>query len=90
MRAHVCVCLNLFAVVDRLQYILSQRLGESDFVGKGYWRHVYRVNYEGQDMALKILNEDQEETRRNKERHRWEAVAMNEVDFFCLFFALLS
>ncbi|CAN0117306.1 unnamed protein product [Ectocarpus fasciculatus] len=53
--------------------------GETDLVGKGYWREVRLGKYQGQDVAIKTLREDQEETDRNKERHRWEAVALDMV-----------
>ncbi|CAM9481153.1 unnamed protein product, partial [Sphacelaria rigidula] len=53
--------------------------GELKFLGRGYWREVHLVNYDGRDMALKTLRDDQQETKRNKERHRWEAAAMDAV-----------
>ncbi|CAM9251098.1 unnamed protein product [Ectocarpus sp. 4 AP-2014] len=53
--------------------------GKTEFLGKGYWREVRLATYQGQDVAIKTLREDQEETDRNKERHRWEAVALDMV-----------
>eukprot|EP00903_Cladosiphon_okamuranus_P009114 g8707.t1 len=51
--------------------------GRTEFLGRGYWREVRKANYNGQYVALKTLRDNQEETKRNKERHRWEAVAMD-------------
>lgn len=61
--------------------------GKSDFLGRGYWREVRRADYNGQEVAIKILRDNQEETKRNKERHRWEAVALDMVRFCraCMF-----
>lgn len=53
--------------------------GETELLGKGYWREVWLATYNGQQVAIKTLREDQEETNRNKERHRWEAVALEMV-----------
>ncbi|CAM9532917.1 unnamed protein product [Ectocarpus sp. 12 AP-2014] len=53
--------------------------GKTEFLGKGYWREVRLATYRGQDVAIKTLREDQEETDRNRERHRWEAVALDMV-----------
>lgn len=53
--------------------------GKTEFLGKGYWREVRLATYQGQDVAIKTLREDQEETDRNRERHRWEAVALDMV-----------
>lgn len=53
--------------------------GKTDFLGRGYWRDVRRADYHGQEVAIKTLRDTQEETKRNKERHRWEAVALDMV-----------
>lgn len=65
------------------QKILKRESGELKFLGRGYWREVHLVNYDGRDMALKTLRDDQQETKRNKERHRWEAAAMDAVSVDC-------
>eukprot|EP00752_Nemacystus_decipiens_P005241 g4757.t1 len=51
--------------------------GKTEFLGRGYWREVRLAHFNGQDVAIKTLRDNQEETKRNKERHRWEAVAMD-------------
>ena len=66
-----------------IQKILNGEAGEAKFLGRGYWREVHLVKYDGQDMALKTLRDDQKETKRNKERHRWEAAAMDAVSVDC-------
>lgn len=53
--------------------------GETEFLGQGYWRDVRLAEYRGQFVAVKTLRDTQEETRRNKERHRWEAAALEAV-----------
>lgn len=53
--------------------------GKTDFLGKGYWREVRRADYKGREVAIKTLRDNQEETKRNLERHRWEAVALDMV-----------
>lgn len=53
--------------------------GETTFVGEGYWREVRLARYKGQDVVVKSLKSTQEESARNKERHRWEAAALMEV-----------
>ncbi|CAM9198247.1 unnamed protein product, partial [Choristocarpus tenellus] len=46
-------------------------------LGRGYWREVYLYKYKGEDIAVKTLRESQKPSRRNLERHRWEAAAMD-------------
>lgn len=57
--------------------------GKTDFLGRGYWREVRRTDYKGQEVAIKTLRDNQEETKRNRERHRWEAVALDMVRECC-------
>ncbi|CAM9106403.1 unnamed protein product [Pylaiella littoralis] len=53
--------------------------GETTYLGRGYWREVRLAEYGGQQVAIKTLRDDQEESKRNRQRHRWEAVALDQV-----------
>lgn len=53
--------------------------GKTKYLGKGYWRDVRLGEFNGREVAIKTLRETQEESKRNKERHRWEAVALDMV-----------
>lgn len=59
--------------------------GETTYLGRGYWREVRLAEYGGQQVAIKTLRDDQEESKRNRQRHRWEAVALDQVGY-CLSF----
>lgn len=61
---------------QELEEILA---GETSLVGEGYWREVRLATYKGQNLVVKTLKSSQEESARNKERHRWEAVALEAV-----------
>lgn len=50
-----------------------------ELIGEGYWREVRKVQYEGKDFALKTLKESQQPTKKNKRRHRFEAIALQQV-----------
>ncbi len=66
--------------------VLQEMLdGKTELVGSGYWREVRLAKYNGQELAIKTLRESQEETKRNRERHRWEAVALDTVRRCSLF-----
>lgn len=60
----------------RCQEILD---GKTSFLGQGYWREVRLAEYKGQEVAVKTLRNTHNESARNKERHRWEAVALDMV-----------
>lgn len=53
--------------------------GDTTFVGEGYWREVRLASYHGQDVVVKTLKSTQEVSERNRERHRWEAAALEAV-----------
>ncbi|CAM9139951.1 unnamed protein product [Hapterophycus canaliculatus] len=53
--------------------------GKTKYLGRGYWREVRLGEFNGQEVAIKTLRDTQEESKRNKERHRWEAVALDMV-----------
>lgn len=59
--------------------------GHKTYLGHGYWRDVFLVNYDGQEVVVKALRDDQRDTTRNRQRHRWEAVALDAVRYmsFC-------
>lgn len=63
--------------------------GNTQYLGRGYWRDVRLAEYHGQEVAIKTLRDNQEETKRNKERHRWEAVALDMVGGGSLFLLFL-
>lgn len=70
-----------------LQEMLS---GPTSWLGQGYWREVRLAKADGRSVAIKTLRDTQEETRRNRERHRWEAVALDAVSISSLEFFVRS
>ncbi|CAM9181094.1 unnamed protein product [Discosporangium mesarthrocarpum] len=48
-------------------------------LGSGFWREVYMYKYKGKVVAVKRIKDSQKLTERNRERHRWEAVALEAV-----------
>lgn len=71
--------LTLNASCCRPVVVQDMLSGETKFLGSGYWREVRLAEYNGQELAIKTLRKSQEETKRNRERHRWEAVALDMV-----------
>lgn len=50
-----------------------------EFLGEGYFRNVYLITYDGQDVVYKMAKDEGKQARKNKERHRKEAVALQAV-----------
>lgn len=70
-----------FVFLCSLKIVFVQEMldGETEYVGRGYWREVRLAKYDGQRVAIKTLRDDQDDSKRNKQRHRWEAVALDQV-----------
>ncbi|CAM9632754.1 unnamed protein product, partial [Chrysoparadoxa australica] len=56
---------------------IDEHRGEK--LGSGYFRDVYKVNYEGHEMVWKKLRKQQKHSHRNRERHAWEAAALSHL-----------